>query len=366
MIDGNFVIDSIVHAFDSRTENAITRFGKAIFLSAQRFQYNFTSPEYRIEPRRYFQRMSADVLDSALFAESQVDMAVFHTVPIWGFIADFSPAEIGIELRRRHPDRVRLYGGISPLQGQAALDELDRQVEEWGIIGLKLYPMDVIDGEVRVLSFEDSAITYPVLERCRKLGVKVIAIHKAFPLGPVQLDPFRVDDVDYAARDFPDLAFEVVHSGMAFLEESAMQVARFDNVYVNLETTASLAELHPRRLATVLGELIAAGGGKRLLWSSALTNSHPRAVLEAFVKLEMPADLIDGHGYPPLTAEIKADVLGLNYARLHGIDVEAVKWATANDAVSRRRAEGLSPPWSQLQMPEVIDPMALEVEATPA
>lgn len=360
MIDGMFVVDSIVHAFDSRSANAITRYGRAIFESAQRFQWNFTSPPYRIEPERYFQRIGAEALEAALFAESQVDLAVYHTVPIWGFIDDFSPAEIGLELRRRQPERVRIYGGISPLQGQRALDDLDRQVEEWGIIGLKLYPMDVVDGEVRALSFADRDIIYPVLERCRKHGINVIAIHKAFPLGPVEMDPFRVNDVDYSARDFPDLSFELVHSGMAFLEESALQAGRFDNVYVNLETTASLAELHPRRLANVLGAFLAAGAGRKLFWSSGATNSHPRAVSEAFAALEMPQDLIDQHGYPPLTRAIKADIFGRNYARLHGLDLDAIADATTDDAVSRQRAKGLAEPWSKLGWPDEIDPLALK------
>lgn len=364
MIDGMFIVDSIVHAFDSRLANAITRYGQAIFESAQRFQWNFTAPQYRIEPARYFQRIDAEVLEAALFAESQVDLAIFHTVPIWGFIKDFSPASVGLELRRRQPDRVRLYGGISPLQGQRALDDLDRQVDEWGIIGLKLYPMDVIDGEVRALSLADHDIIYPVLDRCRRHGIKVVAIHKAFPLGPVEMDPFRVNDIDYAARDFPDLAFEVVHSGMAFLEESALQVGRFDNVYVNLETTASLAELHPRKFANVLGTFLAAGAGKKLFWSSGATNSHPRAVAEAFAALEMPPDMIDQLGYPALTPDIKADVFGRNYARLHGFDLDAIARATAGDAVSRQRAVGLDSPWSKLGWPDEIDPLALKADGT--
>ena len=359
MIDGMFVVDSIVHAFDSTTANAITRYGEAIFRSAQSFQWNFTRPEYRIEPERYFQRIDAEALESALFEESQIDFAVYHTVPIWGFVRDFSPAEIGLELRRRQPERVRLYGGISPLQGQRALDDLDRQVEEWDIIGLKLYPMDIVDGEVRALSFADHDIIYPVLERCRQHGLKVIAIHKAFPLGPVEMDPFRVNDVDYAARDFPDLAFEVVHSGMAFLEEAVLQVSRFDNVYVNLETTASLAELHPRRFAAILGAFLAAGAGKKLFWSSGATNSHPRAVSEAFAALEMPADMIELQGFPSLTSEIKADIFGRNYARLHGLDLGAIADITADDFVARQRAQGLAAPWSKLGWPAAVDPLAI-------
>ena len=263
------------------------------------------------------------MLESLLFLESDVDMACYHMVPAFGFLHDFSPMSVGLELKRRHPHRIINYGGVSPLQGQKALDDLDRQVEEWGIIGLKLYPVDVVDGEVRVQRFSDRDLLYPILERCRKHGVKVVAIHKAMPLGAVAMDPFRNSDVDYAAIDFPDLNFEVVHSGFAFLDEAAFQIARFPNVYVGLEfdrgargPPSPQARPHPRRVhddgrgeEAVLVE-------RRLVAASA---AGPRGLR----RLEMPADMIDGDGYPPLTDEVKADILGLNYARLHGIDVDA-------------------------------------------
>ena len=54
----------------------------------------------------------------------------------------------------------------------------------------------------------DRDLLYPILERCQKLGVKVVAVHKAMPLGAVAMDPFKNSDVDYAAIDFPDRNFE--------------------------------------------------------------------------------------------------------------------------------------------------------------
>jgi len=99
------------------------------------------------------------------------------------------------------------------------------------------------------LHFDDRELLYPILERCRTRGVKVVAVHKAMPLGAVAMDPFKNGDVDYAAIDFPDLNFEIVHSGFAFLDEAAFQLARFPNVYVGLESTATLAARHPRKLA---------------------------------------------------------------------------------------------------------------------
>jgi len=169
-INGMFVLDSIVHGFDSTAANVTSRYGKSLLLANFGFQWSMVPDPYRLEPLRYFQPISADVLESILFLESDVDAAVYHTVPAWGFLKDMSPMTVGRELKRRHPDRVFLYGGISPLQGEKALDDLDRQIEEWGIIGLKLYPVDVIDGEVKVLRFDDHKLLYPVLERCRKRG----------------------------------------------------------------------------------------------------------------------------------------------------------------------------------------------------
>jgi len=361
-INGMFVLDSVVHGFDSTAANATSRYGKSLLLANQAFQWAMVPEPYRLDPLRYFQKITPDILESLLFYETEVDAACYHTVPAWGFLNDFSPMAVGLELKRRHPHRIFLYGGISPLQGQRALDQLDRQVEEWGIIGLKLYPVDIIDGEVKVLRFDDREVLYPVLERCRKHGIKVVAIHKAMPLGAVAMDPFKNSDVDYAAIDFPDLSFEIVHSGFAFLDEAAFQIARFPNVYVGLESTAALAVLHPRKLARILGEFLMMGGRKKLFWSSGASSPHPRPILEAFAALEMPEDMIDGDGYMPLTDEIKADILGNNFARLHGIDIEAVKAQSRDDAIARRRREtGRAEPWSLLKTPASPDPLVAEV-----
>jgi predicted TIM-barrel fold metal-dependent hydrolase len=359
-INGMFVFDSVVHGFDSTAANVASRYGRSLLLANHGFQWAMVTDPYRLAPERYFQAVSADVLESLLFLESDVDMACYHMVPAFGFLHDMSPMAIGLELKRRHPNRVVNYGGVSPLQGKKALDDLDFQAEVWGIIGLKLYPVDVVDGKVRTQRFDDRDLLYPILERCRKLGVKVVAVHKAMPLGAVAMDPFKNSDIDYAAIDFPDLNFEVVHSGFAFLDEAAFQIARFPNVYVGLESTAALAVKHPRKLARILGEFLIMGGGKKLFWSSGASSPHPRPTLEAFARLEMPADMIDGDGYPPLSDEIKADILGRNYAALHGIDLGKAKAAIADDALSRARRQGLAEPWSRLPTPAVPDELAAE------
>ena len=279
MLNGKFVIDCVTHGFDNRPENYIGgRYASKVVDNNYDFQQAMMPPEYRLDHDEYYQLMTADMVAWSLFAESETDVAVYHTLPTWGVFKDLSPISIGMEIRERWPGRMFVYGAVSPLEGTKALDELDQQAAEWDVAGIKLYPIDIIDGQMRSFSMGDERITYPVLEKCRELGIKTVAIHKALPLGTAPLDAFRPEDVDFAARDFPDLNFEIVHGGYAFLDETAFQVARFDNVYINLEATAQLLCRQPALFARILGTLLFNGAGKRILWGDRRLGSRaPRA-----------------------------------------------------------------------------------------
>jgi predicted TIM-barrel fold metal-dependent hydrolase len=211
---------------------------------------------------------------------------------------------------------------------------------------VKLYPLDLVDGQLRSYSMADEQQVYPLLEKCRELGIRVVAIHKAVPLGIAPTDPFRVGDVDHAARDFPDLAFEIVHGGFAFLDETSMQVARFENVYVNLEVTAQLLPKHPSKFGAIVGELMSVGGSKRIFWGTGCSFTHPRPLLEAFQAYRMPEEFVDGYGFPQLTEEAKADILGLNFARVHGLDVDALGAQIRADDLEAEKQAGFRAPWS--------------------
>jgi len=342
------VVDAVVHALDNSPEaRNDNRFAQAVVDAEWPWQAALMPEEYVLEKERYNRRFPTEGLISALFEESHVDIACYHSVPMYGIFKNYSPIAVGLEMRRRCPSRVFVYGPISPFYGpQAAIAELERQVEEDRIDGIKLYPWDLIDGEFRSFSLADEKNLYPILQRCQELGIKSVGVHKALPLGLAPMEPYRVGDVDHAARDFPDLAFEVVHAGLAFLDESASQLARYPNVWVNLEITAHYAIKYKRKFAEIMGEFLLAGGEDRLLWATGCSFTHPQPVLDAFLDFEMPPELVEG-GYPELTTEIKRKILGLNFARLHHLDVEELGRAIAGDAIEiEKRANGLKPPWS--------------------
>ena len=83
-ISGMFVFDSVVHGFRSTDANVASRYGRSLLLANHAFQWAMVPDPYRLEPLRYFQEVSADVLESLLFLESDVDMACYHMVPAFG------------------------------------------------------------------------------------------------------------------------------------------------------------------------------------------------------------------------------------------------------------------------------------------
>lgn len=348
-LGGALVIDAVAHALDSSQESRTrNRYAQSVVDGNFKWQWGLIPDPYRLDESRYFQSVSPEALASALFEESLTDIACFHTLPMKGIFGDFSPISVGLAIREKYPHRMLLYGAASPFDGPEMLEDLERQVEEWGISGVKLYPVDLVDGQLRSYSLADQDAVYPLLQKCLDLGIKVVAIHKAVPLGIAPTDPFRVGDVDHAARDFPDLAFEIVHGGYAFLDETVMQVGRFPNVYINLEVTAQLLPKHPSKFAKIVGEFMAVGGAKQIFWGTGCSFTHPRPLLEDFQRFQMPPDLVEGYGLPELTDEDKADILGLNFARVHGLDVDKLTEAVRSDDIERRKADGLRDPWSEL------------------
>jgi uncharacterized protein len=111
-------------------------------------------------------------------------------VPIFGLFEDGgSPLWVGKEMRERWPGRVLLYGGVSPWQ-DGALERIDQLVEEHGVVGLKLYPLDLVEGEAKVLDMSDPEVAFPIFERARERGIKTIAIHglsRAVARGRIEL-----------------------------------------------------------------------------------------------------------------------------------------------------------------------------------
>jgi predicted TIM-barrel fold metal-dependent hydrolase len=348
MIDDAFVIDAVVHGYNLSPENqrspAAAELAAALYYGVHRGFSPRGQEQWILDEHRFLYGHNPDQLAHALFAESQTDVGIYHGVPAYGLFTDGgSPLWVGKEIRQRYPGRMLLYGPISPFQ-PGAVEEVDRLVEEEDVVGIKLYPLDIIDGEIKTWHADDPELIYPILERAQARGIRSIAIHKAIPFGRVPSDPFRPTDIEGAAAAFPNLTFEVVHGGFAYLEETAMMVARFPNVAINLEGGSGYLVNSPRKFAEIIGTFMFWGGADRLIWATGCIALHPRPFVEAFWRLKMPKDLMDDYGFPPLTPEVKRAALSGNIARILGLDLEAIKQTIACDEFAQKTK--LAEPWS--------------------
>jgi hypothetical protein len=348
VIDGIPVIDAVVHPYNLLEENFRTPHARPItdLVSAGN---RAVAPEgYRLSRQGYERDWSIEEVATMSFVESYADLAAYHVTPIRAFHDGMNSVEKGLEAQRRWPHRFLCYVGVDPMEGSKALAELERQVELFGNpVGLKLYPNSWLGQEVDGWLMDDPEVAFPVFARAQELGIRTVAVHKALPLGPVELAHYRIDDIDRAAMAFPELNFEVVHGGMAFLEETAWQLARFRNVWVNLETTATMLTNRPAAFKRAFAALLQHGGARALgqiFWGTGCMVSHPRPHLERFVRdFSFTEEEIEGYRLPRMDEAAKRGVLAENYARMHGIDLGERLARIKGDEFDLRRPDGTDP-----------------------
>ncbi len=341
------VVDAVVHAFNLSRDNIASRYGEALWQGAHGMHMHFNPPGVSVPPEVYLSDMPIETLVRTMFLESPVDVAVTHTLRLDSWFKDgFSSRAKTEEAVRRWPDRMLGYVGVDPTRPvDVCIREMEEQLRACpGAVGLKLYPHQMNPYEWRRA---DSPEMLELFGRARELGLRTVALHKALPNGPVPLAPYAVEDIEVACDAYPDLNFEIIHAGMAFLDETAMAVARFPNVYANLETTAALLWRAPGMFAEILAKLMFFGGPHKILWASGFAMIHPKHTAELFWNLELPPALLDKYGLAPLPDPVKRMILGENYARMIGRDPTAMKAAVADDAFARAvRADGYRPPFS--------------------
>lgn len=370
MIDGLFVIDAVTHAYNHLPENwADPVLGDAMVELAYHLAADPPDPRYGLSRDVYLSDWQVADAANLLFHESNTDIAVMHPLAISSFKDGYSSVAKAAEAIEKYPSRfIGAYACVDPLKGAEAIRSLEEQVDLLKPLGLKLYPTSWDGTKPVSWRMDDPKLIYPLYERAAKLGLRHVAVHKAVPIGPFAVgDAYNPSDLENAATAFPDLNFEIVHGGLAFLEETAWLLARFGNITVNMEIQNIIVERRPRTFAAILLGLCKVGGTDmldRMFWGSGGTLCHPQPGLEAFAKFEFPEDLLADAGlFKPvkqITRENKANILGGTFARLHGIDIEACKAAIANDQFSRAPEAALPEPYSTISMAARVAEARLE------
>lgn len=323
MIDDIFVLDLVVHLHDMTDRNLLRAVPGAEHSRALAVGLGDMLRPLHGDPTDFASRISVETMGRMVFRDSPTDMAMAQVVPIFDWFEDWwAPVQLQADFARAFPERALFCGGVDPAHRgvTAALEHLQWQVEELGAVSLKFY-----NGHVgKTWRCDDEKTAYPVYERARELGIRVLQFHKGMPFGLGDVEDTRPNDLQGAARDFPDLTFVIHHLGMPYFDETMSIAARFPNVHLALSANLCFTPIAPRLVQKQLGRLLAEVGADRLLWGSEAGLAGPPApYLAALMDLEIPEDLRLGYGYPQITREDKRKMLGLNAARLLGVDVEA-------------------------------------------
>lgn len=267
MFKGNIIIDAVAHAFNFTPENyAHPQEAQSVVDLTCAVVGEHVPPGYRLSRKAVVRDWPMEDTARMLFAESETDVAVMHTLPVMAFRDGMSALEKSAEAIERFPTRfIGAYAAIDPLAGKAAFDELDRQIDLLKPMGLKLYPTSWHGGTIDTWRMDDPSIAFPLFEYAAKRGITNFAVHKAIPLTPAPTgQSFRPDDVEGAAQHFPELNFEIVHGGAAFTEETAWLLGRYSNIWVNLETLNVILVTRPRVFGKIILGLMHVGGGALL------------------------------------------------------------------------------------------------------
>jgi predicted TIM-barrel fold metal-dependent hydrolase len=341
------IVDAVVHPWNMSPENqnpAAQAQIDAVYAS-HKLSYDDAHADYILQPHEFFRDLSFDVIARAEFVESPVDFAILYALSNLGLgLGHITLPEKCAAFRDRFPHRTKMLSTVGTPIAANAIEEITRQHGELGIDGVKLYPAFFHDGKGEGWRMDGEDWATPFLEAVRKLGLTRIAIHKALWLEPAPKSAFGIDDMGLPLERFPDMTFEMVHGGAAFLDETIALMHRHPNLYLTLETTFSYILTRPRVFAKVLGKLITEVGSDRLLFAIGNNLAHPRPLIEAFDGYQFPEDYAQEFGPRPLTDEDPANIMGLNAARLCGIDAEPV-----DDIFSQASARSIPGPWSALR-----------------
>jgi predicted TIM-barrel fold metal-dependent hydrolase len=226
---------------------------------------------------------------------------------------------------------------------------------------------------------DDEKLVYPAYEKFVKSGIRNVAVHKGlYPPGMENEVPnlkryAKVDDVGKAAKDWPQLNFFIYHAGYRYAGgpplEGASDVGsalfektgRIDwvsdlveipqkyavtNVYSDVGASfANCCISYPRLAAAMIGMLVKGLGADHVVWGTdSLWFGSPQWQIEALRRLEVPEDIQKQYGIAPLgpaDGAIKRAILGLNSARIFGLNTGA-KAAWTSDPLSERRTAYLA------------------------
>jgi len=258
--------------------------------------------------------------------------------------------------------RLLLHGRVIPnLDGD--LQRMPGLLDEWNISAWKTYTQASV-GAQSGWWLDDDEHGAPLIEMVRQTGINVICCHKGLPLpaGGMMSKKNRqfgsCRDVGPAARQNPDIDFIIYHAGFdpalkegpfvpgdnPFGVDSLVQtvinneLGTGSNVYAELGSTWRYLMRDPDQAAHAIGKLLKYVGEDNVVWGTdCIWYGSPQDQIQAFRTFQIAPELREKYGYPEITPEIRAKILGLNAMQSYKIDADEIRLHLDGDPMQKAR-----------------------------
>jgi predicted TIM-barrel fold metal-dependent hydrolase len=296
-----------------------------------------------------------EVFIKDVFMDSDTDLMVLSFVPSTReaepVTIEAADAVRRIVERLEGTHRLLLHGRVNPNQ-PGDLEGMDELAQKWRVSAWKTYTQYGPGGRGYFLSDE---VGTRFIERARKLGVRVICVHKGLPFGSRSYEHSQCGDIGVVAKRFPDVKFLIYHSGFVTsvkegpygqkdgidtLIRSLIEngVKPGSNVYAELGSTWRFLMRDPEQAAHALGKLILYCGEDNVLWGTdSIWYGSPQDQIAAFRTFQISPEFRDRYGYPELTPALRGKIFGLNGAKVYGISTAELKRVLSRDRISSER-----------------------------
>ncbi|MFX0072949.1 MAG: amidohydrolase family protein [Candidatus Hermodarchaeota archaeon] len=212
---------------------------------------------------------------------------------------------------KEYPDRIIGFAGIDPRRGKAAIQELERCVEEHGFKGVKLWPLTGF--------YPDDQDFYSFYERVEELGVVILCHTGQCPPGGY-LKYCRPIYIDKLAVDFPNIKIIMAHISRPWSEEAIIVAANNRNVYFDISSWQPIFKIASIALIQTLVQAKLTCGIEKILFGTdwpLFTSSISNADwVKGIKKLKLPPPLKLMGDFPEFTEDDKNKILGENAAKV--------------------------------------------------
>ena len=248
----------------------------------------------------------------------------------------------------------------------ATLEQMEREVKLYGIDSWKWYcHFDPGQSGGGFQLDDDNAMWF--YEQSRKLGLKLVSTHKGFSYQSRTLGHLaNPKDVEKAALQNPDFNFVVYHSALkhgpnepnwkennkydpttgdfewhTILMDMKTRNPKMNNVYCEIGSFFNVLIIaDPVMAMHGIGKNVKTYGSDHVIWGTdCLWWGSPQWAIEAFKKFQISDEMCEKFGYKKLTTKDKANIFGLNAARLYKVDVKAKRNVLPNDTLDKLKAE---------------------------